>query len=87
MQGSTNIGHHPGPFDYNTLLNGIKKWPKHTTTSPSGQHLGIYKSLGKHVIDWKTNNKNQPTKEVMTGILKDGRDVLYVVFDLMTLAM
>jgi len=23
-------------FDYDTLLNGIKKWPERTTTSPSG---------------------------------------------------
>jgi len=69
-------------FDYDTLLNGIKKWPERTMTSPSGRHLGIYKSLGKHIIDKKSDNKNQPTAETELGCLKDGRDVLYMVFDL-----
>jgi len=33
------------PLLYDKLQNGIKKWPERTTTSPSGRHLGIYKSL------------------------------------------
>jgi len=35
------------PLEYDTLMNGFHKWPEQTTTSPSGCHLGIYKSLLK----------------------------------------
>jgi len=35
------------PLDFDTLMQGIRKWPERTTTSPSGRHLGIYKSLLK----------------------------------------
>jgi len=28
-------------------MQGFKKWPERTTTSPSGRHLGVYKSLLK----------------------------------------
>jgi len=74
----------PGPpLNHDTLLNGIKKWPECTTTSPSGRHLGIYKSLGKHVVETK---KNDIDTEPLTG-LNDGRDVLHIIFDLMSLAL
>jgi len=43
-------------LNYDSLLQGIKKWPEKTTTSPSGQHLGIYKTLGKHVCENKKRN-------------------------------
>jgi len=33
------------PIIYEELQKGIKKWPEKTTTSPSGRHLRIYKSL------------------------------------------
>jgi len=35
------------PTDFESLMKGFKKWPERTTTSPSGRHLGIYKSLLK----------------------------------------
>jgi len=35
------------PLDFDQLMNGYRKWPERTTTSPSGRHLGIYKSLLK----------------------------------------
>jgi len=47
-------------LDYDSLLQGIKKWPEKMTTSPSGRHLGIYKTLGKHVC-----KKNE--QQLVTG--------------------
>jgi len=35
------------PLDFEQLMNGYHKWPEHTTTLPSGRHLGIYKSMLK----------------------------------------
>jgi len=35
------------PLEFEALMAGFKKWPERTTTSPSGRHLGIYKSLLK----------------------------------------
>jgi len=48
-------------LDHETLLEGIKKWPERTTTSPSGRHLGIYKTLGKHII--QTDRKKDQTNK------------------------
>jgi len=73
------------PIDYQLLLNGIKKWPEKTTTSPSGRHLGIYKSLQRHVVDKpKTDKKTNPPPPQR---LQQGRDILYLIFDIMTLAL
>jgi len=78
----------PAPFlDHTTLLNGIKKWPERTTTSPSGRHLGLYKALGKHVIERRQSDKGQAPQASNPHELNDGRDVLYIIFDLMTLAL
>jgi len=74
------------PLDYEKLLEGIKKWPERMTTSPSGRHLGIYKSLGKHVIkknDTETTLDDPPPKIGIT----QGRDILYAIFDIMLLAV
>jgi len=70
-------------LDYKALLHGIQKWLEQTTTSPSGHHLGIYKTLGKHVIKKK---QQQPVSQPM-GNLKQGQDVLYLIFDIMSLAI
>jgi len=50
-------------LDYSSLLDGIKNWPEHTTMSASGHHLGIYKTLGKHVAKscTKTDQTSIPT--------------------------
>jgi hypothetical protein len=32
---------------YQKMIEGFKKWRESTTTSPSGKHLGIYKTLVK----------------------------------------
>jgi len=54
-------------FNYETLIDRIKKWPESTTTSLSGHHLGIYKALGKHMIPKKTNkdNKDAPQRQLL----------------------
>jgi len=83
---------HPTPhlLNYKLLMNGIKKWPERTTTSPSGRHLGIYKTLLKHVVQKKKANETEPdpaTANINPGILKQGRDILYLVFDIMTIAL
>jgi len=43
----------PVHLDSDSLLLDIKKWPERMMTSPSGRHLGIYKSLRKHVTKKK----------------------------------
>jgi len=75
----------PHPLDYGILIDGIKKWPERTTTSPSGRHLGIYKSLRRHVKE-----KKKETDVMVTtppDKLEQGRDVLYLIFDIMSLAL
>jgi len=73
-------------LDYDSLLQGIKKWPEKTTTSPSGRHLGIYKTLGKHVCQKKNQNSTQESGQDPVA-LKQGRDVLFLIFDIMTIAL
>jgi len=43
-------------------MDGIKKWLERTTTSLSGHHLGIYKTLRKHVQEQpkKKHGKIEP---------------------------
>jgi len=74
-------------FNYEILLNGIKKWHERTTTSPSGRHLGIYKALGKHVVEKKKNSTDYVPQDDAPGTIKEGRDVLYLIFDLMSLVL
>jgi len=40
-------------------MNGIKKWPEKTTMSPSGRHLGIYKTLQQHLKEKDKETKKQ----------------------------
>jgi len=35
------------PVTFDELMARFKKWPEKTATSPSGSHLGIYKSMLK----------------------------------------
>jgi len=84
--------HHQPPhhLDYELLMNGIKKWPEHTMTSPSGCHLGIYKMLQMHVLRKKKDN--QPKMELMAdnvppGLIKQSRDILYLIFNIMSIAI
>ncbi len=45
-------------LNYEGLMDGIKIWPERTTTSPSGRHLGIYKTC-------LTQTCSRETKEEM----------------------
>jgi len=74
-------------LDHEKLLEGIKKWPERTTTSPSGWHLGIYKTLGKHLVPTKKTNAQPEGTSENVGPLKQGRDVLYLIFDIMAIAL
>jgi len=72
------------PLNYDELQNGIKKWPEKTSTSPSGQHLGIYKSLQCHFTEKDEQTQPMPTTQAM---LMQGCDILYLIFDIMSLAL
>jgi len=43
--------------------------------------------LGKNVVDKKRSNKDQAPQDDAQGSIKDGHDILYILFDLMTLAL
>jgi hypothetical protein len=49
LQQFNTINHKPKdiPFTFKDMCKGFSKWREKTTTSPSGKHLGIYKSLIK----------------------------------------
>jgi len=49
---------HPMPFE--AVIQCFKKWPEKTATSPSGRHLGIYKTL------LKDQHHEQPGEPVTT---------------------
>jgi len=45
------------PLRFEELMQGFKKWPERTSTSPSGRHLGTYKSLLKDFPPPKSKKK------------------------------
>jgi len=49
------------PLTFNELMEGFKKWPEQTATSPSGRHLGTYKSMLKDLPE-KDDHKQNPPK-------------------------
>jgi len=73
-------------LDYDGLMEGIKKWPERTTTSPSGRHLGIYKTLRKHVMEKKKRKPGEPEPPPPARI-HQGRDILFLIFDIMSIAI
>jgi len=81
----------PHVLDYEATINEWdKKWPESTTTSPSGRHLSIYRTLQKHVLKkTKANNNDQKMMddEEQLGVLKQGRDILFLIFDIMSMAI
>jgi len=76
---------HTHEFNYEMLLNGIKKWPEHMTMSPSSCHLGIYKSLQCHTISEEDRKKH--LQEHPLDMIVQGCDVLYLIFDIMSLTL
>ncbi len=67
------------PLEFEKLMQGFRKWKERTATSPSGRHLGIYKSLLKDLP--KKEDKKQ-TKPVYRGI-----DVMHSIYALLQLAV
>jgi len=83
---------------YDGLMQGIQKWKERTTTSPSGRHLGIYKSLLKDEHKSKTKkNKPTPKKTIPEQLTRtptdkqppecNGADVMQIVHKLLVMAV
>jgi len=58
-------------------MKGFRKWPKQTATSPSVQHLGVYKSLLK---DQHCEKQGEP-------IMTKGIDIMIEIYWLLALAI
>jgi len=71
--------HSNHPIEFESLMKGFKKWLERTTTSPSGQHLGIYKSLLK---DYPPKDPPPDQPPWTYGI-----DVMRCVYHLLQLAL
>jgi len=65
------------PLEFEPLMAGFWKWPEQTTTSPSGRHLGVYKSLLKDKHTEKPGEAPKPK----------GIDIMYDIFCLLVLAV
>jgi len=69
------------------MMEGIKKWPECTKTSPLGCHLGIYKTLQKHVLSKPITPVEPTTTLASTGQIQQGCNILYLIFDIKSLAL
>jgi len=82
---------HTLPFE--ALLDGFRKWPERTSTSPSGRHLGIYKSLAKDANHKQSKrNKNNTATATMaapknTPPEHNGAHVLQLIHQLLLMAV
>jgi len=65
------------PLEFEPLMAGFRKWPEQTTTSPSGRHLGVYKSLLKDKHNEKPGEIPKPK----------GIDIMYDIFRMLVLAV
>ncbi len=74
---------------FDDMIAGFRKWTERTSTSPSGRHLGIYKSLIKDA------NKKKPkqTKKTNKATTKqqppeyNGKHVLQLIHQLISMAI
>jgi len=83
VQPGNDITHN---LDYDGLMNGIKKWPERTMTSPSGQHFGIYKTLRKHVLEKPKKKCGEPEPPPPERI-HQGHDIMFLIFDIMSITL
>jgi len=67
------------PLTFNELMEGFKKWPEQTATSPSGRHLGTYKSMLKDLPEKEDHKQNPPKYR--------GIHVMHSIFALLQLAV
>ncbi len=76
---------------FDDMLTGFRKWPERTSTSPSGRHLGIYKSLAKDTNRSKSRQKASTKTAVTTTKPKlpehDGKNVLQLIHQLLNMAI
>jgi len=68
------------------LIQGFKIWPERTSTSPSGRHPGIYKSLAKHFPLPKDKTEENPQPKPLNP-LQSGNDMLKLNIMMMELAV
>jgi len=79
------------PLMFEDMLAGFRKWPERTSTSPSGRHLGIYKSLAKDAN--RKSNKRKPTTDNTNPTKQqktpeyNGAHVLRLIHQLLTMAV
>jgi len=66
-------------LEYEPLMQGFRQWPERTTTSPSGRHLGIYKSLLKDMLP-----KDPPPDLPLRTY---GTDIMQYIYCLLQLAL
>jgi len=73
------------------MVNGFRRWPECTSTSPSGRHLGIYKSLAKDINRSKRQQKTTTTtkenNQTPREPVYDGKHVLHLIHQLITMAV
>jgi len=74
------------PIDTNAMIQGFKKWPERASTSPSGHHLRVYKSLAKDFPPPK-DPSNQHEETIPTHPLQSGSDILILLIMMMNLAV
>jgi len=69
-----NVEH---PLEFESLMKGFRKWPERTATSPSGRHLGVYKSL---LRDQHHEKQGEP-------ITTKGVDIMMEIYRLLVLSV
>jgi len=72
-------------IDPEAIIQGFKLWPERTSTSPSGRHLGIYKSLAKHFPP--PTDPKAPTPPTPPDPIQGGTDILKLMIHMMDLAI
>jgi hypothetical protein len=70
----------PTTFTFHDMCNGFMKWCESTTTSPSGKHLGLYRSLIR-IMYLQSNDKND------LQLIKTATECLTIQHLLMTMAI
>jgi len=79
----------PQPLNFEKLTEGFKKWPEKTSTSPSGRHLGVYKSLLKdvHRKKDKQNPNSSQSSTQSDDTKRRGVDVMTLVYKILQLSV
>jgi len=73
------------PLQFKELMQGFKKWPERMSTSPSGHHLGTYKSLLKDFPPPK--QKNEQALDKADNDRPYGINVMEAIFQMLCMAV